>query len=57
MTLEYLAEQKAKYQDKADYFKKIEFDGMAAEFKAIADLISKMEEYVKEKENGEDNTD
>ena len=54
MTLEYLAEQKTKYQDTADYFKKIEFDGMAAEFKAIVDLIGKMEEYIKEKENGKE---
>lgn len=51
MTLEYLAEQKAKYQEKADYFKKIEFDGLAAEFKGVVDLIGKMEEYIKEKEN------
>lgn len=54
MTLEYLAEQKAKYQDKADYFKNIEFDGLAAEFQGMADLIDKMEEYIKEKENGKD---
>ena len=51
MTLEYLAAQKAKYQDKANYFKSIEFDGMAGEFKAIVDLIVKMEDYIKEKEN------
>ena len=53
MTLEYLAEQKAKYQDKADYFKSIEFDTLAAEFQSMTDLIGKMEEYIKEKENGE----
>ena len=50
MTLEYLAEQKAKYQDKADYFKSIEFDILATEFQDVADLIGKMEEYIREKE-------
>ena len=54
MTLEYLTEQKVKYQDKADYFKRIAFDGLAAEFKGVVDLIGEMEEYIKEKENGED---
>lgn len=54
MTLEYLAEQKAKYQDKSDYFKSIEFDILATEFQDVVDLIGKMEEYIKEKENGED---
>ena len=54
MTLEYLAEQKAKYQEKSDYFKKIEFDGLATEFKGVVDLIGKMEEYIKEKDNGKD---
>ena len=53
MTLECLAEQKTKYQDKADYFKGIEFDSLAAEFQDMVDLIGKMEEYMKEKENGE----
>ena len=56
MTLEYLAEQKVKYQDKVDYFKSIGFDGLATEFQGMADLIGKMEEYMKEKENGEDRT-
>ena len=53
MTLEYLAEQKAKYQDKADYFKGIGFDNLAAEFQGAVDLIGEMENYIKEKENGE----
>jgi hypothetical protein len=52
MTLEHLVEQKAKYQDKADYFKSVGFDGLAAEFQGMADLIGKMEEYIKERENG-----
>lgn len=53
MTLEYLAEQKIKYQDKADYFKSIGFDTLAAEFQGMVDLIGEMEVYIKEKENGE----
>ena len=54
MTLEYLAEQKLKYQDKINYFKNIEFNNLAAEFQNIVDLIGKMESYIKEKENGKD---
>ena len=54
MTLEYLVEQKSKYQDKADYFKSIGFDNLATEFQSVVDLIGKMEEYLKEKENGKD---
>lgn len=54
MTLEYLAEQKAKYQDKADYFKKIDFNNLAADFQGVVDLIIEMEENMKEKENGQD---
>lgn len=52
MTLEYLAEQKTKYQSKTDYFKSIGFDNLADEFKDVVNLISEMEEYIKEKENG-----
>jgi hypothetical protein len=54
MTLEYLAEQKIKYQDKVDYFKSVEFDGLATEFQSVVDLINKMEDYIKEKSDGED---
>jgi hypothetical protein len=53
MTLEYLAEQKIKYQDKADYFKSIEFDNLAADFQGMVDLIGEMEDYIKERDNGE----
>ena len=53
MTLEYLAEQKVKYQNRADYYKNIGFDNLAAEFQGVADLIGEMEDYIKEKENGE----
>ena len=56
MTLEYLAEQKLKYQNKADYFKSIGFDNLAAEFQVIVSLIVEMEDYIKEKENSEDQT-
>lgn len=56
MTLEYLAEQKLKYQNKADYFKSIGFDNLAAEFQGIVSLIGEMEDYIKEKENSEDQT-
>lgn len=52
MTLEYLNEQKAKYQSKADYFKSIGFDNLVAEFQGVVDLISKMEDCIKEKDNG-----
>ena len=48
MTLEYLAEQKVKYQEKADYFKKIGFDNLATDFQGVVDLIGEMEEYMKE---------
>lgn len=53
MTLEYLADQKVKYQDKADYFKSIGFDSLVIDFQSMMDLIGEMEEYIKEKENGE----
>jgi hypothetical protein len=35
----------------ADYFKSIEFDILATEFQGVVDLIGKMEEHIKEKEN------
>lgn len=52
MTLEYLAEQKTKYQSKVDYFKSIGFDNLAADFQGVVNLIGEMEDYIKEKENG-----
>lgn len=52
MTLEYLNEQKMKYQQKYDYFKKLEFDNLATDFQGIINLIDEMENYIKEKENG-----
>ena len=43
MTLEYLSEQKEKYQQRQVYFKNIGFDTLAAEFQSIADLFGEME--------------
>ncbi len=54
MTLEYLTEQKTKYQEKVEYFQNINFNRLATDFQGIVDLIVEMEEYVKEKENGQD---
>lgn len=52
MTLEYLKEQKEKYQQKQTYFKNIGFDTLTEDFQGIVDLISEIENYIKEKENG-----
>lgn len=52
MTLEYLAEQKLKYQDKADYFTSIGFDNLAADFQGMVGMIGEMEDCIKEKDNG-----
>ena len=52
MTLEYWKEQKEKYQEKADYFKKLGFDILATDFQDVVDLIGEMEKYIKEQENG-----
>ena len=56
MTIEYLKEQKEKYQQKQDYFKNIGFDNLATDFQGVVDLIGEIEDYIKEKENGEDQT-
>jgi len=55
MTIEYLNEQKEKYQQKAEYFKKIGFDNLASDFQGIVGLIGEMENYIKEKENDKSN--
>lgn len=49
MTLEYLKEQKEKYQEKAEYFKRIECNMIAANFDEIVKLI---DDFIKEFENG-----
>lgn len=54
MTVEVLNNKRAAYQQKAEYFKNINFDILAADFQGIVDLIDEMENYIKEKENGED---
>ena len=54
MTIEYLSEQKTKYQQKSEYFKNIGFEHLATDFQDVVDLIGKMENYIKEKENGEE---
>lgn len=54
MTLEYLNEQKTKYQQKCDYFKNLEFNALNADFQGVVNLIKEMENYIKEKENGKE---
>ena len=49
MTLEFLNEQKTKYQQKAEYFKNLCFDNLADEFQGVVNLIDKMSEHLKEK--------
>lgn len=53
MTLEYLNEQKTKYQQKHDYFNRLGFDTLSSDFQGVMDLIGEMENYIKEKENGD----
>lgn len=52
MTIELLAEKKNYYKERFQHFKSIEFEILAADFRGIVELIDKMEEYIKEKENG-----
>ena len=51
MTLEYLREQKERYQRKAEYFEAMDFTNLANDFQNMVSLICKMEEYIKEKDN------
>jgi hypothetical protein len=46
MTIEYLNEQKEKYKQRAEYFKKIGFDNLASDFQGIVGLIGEMENYI-----------
>lgn len=50
MTLEYLKEQKEKYQNREKYFSVIGFDGLANSFQGVVDLISEMEEYIQKEQ-------
>ena len=52
MTLEYLNEQKAKYQTRVEYYKNFSFERISNDFQNVVDLIGEMEDYIKEKENG-----
>ena len=54
ITLEYLAEQKIKYQNKADYFESLCFDRLSGDFKDVVNLISMVEKHIKEDEDGKD---
>ena len=53
MITEYLEEKKTYYEGKYNYFNNIGFEHLATDFKGVADLIGEMENYIKEKENGE----
>lgn len=48
MTKEYLAEQKVKYQERRDYYKKLGFDVLASEFQGVVDLIEEMDKHMEE---------
>ena len=48
MTLEYLAEKKAYYEGKCTYFKNIEFDTLAADYQGMVDLVTEMENNLKQ---------
>lgn len=54
MDLIYLNEQKTKFQQKSEYFNNIGFDNLSIDFQGVVDLIGEMENYIKEKENGEE---
>ena len=51
MTKEYLEEQKAKYQERLDYYKKLGFDVLASDFQGVIDLINEMEKHMEENAN------
>jgi hypothetical protein len=48
MTKEYLTEQKTKYQERLDDFKKLGFDVLASEFQGMVDLIEEIEKHIEE---------
>lgn len=48
MTVEYLNEQKLKYQQKQEYFNKLNFDRLSNDFKEVVDLIGEMEKYIRD---------
>lgn len=56
MTLEYLQEQKERYEKKAKYFKNIDFEILSADYQGVVDLIEQIEQFVKKKQS-EDNAE
>lgn len=52
MTLEYLNEQKEKYEKRQEHFKKLGFDILASDFQSVVSLIKEMENHIKESANG-----
>lgn len=52
MTLEYLKEQKEKYEKRQEHFKKLGFDIIASDFQSMVSLIKEMESHIKENVNG-----
>ena len=51
MKIKDLKEQKAKYQEKVDYFNRIGFDNLAADFTEVVQLI---DDVIKEKNDDKD---
>lgn len=51
MTKEHLTEQKTKYQERRDYYKKLGFDVLASDFQGVVDLIEEMEKHMEESTN------
>lgn len=56
MTLEYLNEQKKRYQEKTKYFKNIGFEILSEDFQRVVGLIEEMEKFIEEKQS-EDNAE
>lgn len=50
MTLEYLEQQKEKYESKVQYYSALSFDTLSNHFQSVVDLIGEMEDYIRENE-------
>lgn len=48
ITLEYIAEQKAKYQESAEYYQKLGFDRLASDYQNMVIVLNSIEDYLKE---------
>jgi hypothetical protein len=46
ITLDHLAEQKTKYQELVEYYKKLGFDVLESKFTDVVKLIEEIEKYV-----------